>query len=456
MADEKKLSEKTDELVKGFGDINEQIKELGGNLTKAVVNQLSAATTNASNLANKLAESTDISKNIKELTSELNKVLSKSEQLSVSRAIAEKKLAKAIQDGNLIDERKYKREFSRLSLQLKLNQNIEDQIRKTLQVAEEEERVTKEKQKQSDLTENIKNKAKDMFKPALEIFTVAGILDAVVSRVDMFNKNSVQIGKNFGYGAGQADRLERRMVGISLSAQSTTVNIKNLNEAMNDLNSATGGVAEYSEDALTTQIMLTKQFGLTGEEAAGIYKFSVLTGKSSEKVNDEMVAAFANTRNAVKGSADFKTTMAAAAKVSGQLAANFKNNPALITAAVVKMQALGTTLEQTKKQGESLLNFEESLDNELKAELLTGKQLNLERARAAALSGDQVTLAEELAKNVGTLEDFQSMNVMQQKAMADAMGMTTDEMADQLRKQKIATEQGKSLAEVNAEEAKKA
>ncbi len=38
--------------------------------------------------------------------------------------------------------------------------------------------------------------------------------------------------------------------------------------------------------------------------------------------------------------------------------------------------------------GESLLNFETSIENELKAELITGKQLNLERARAAALTGD--------------------------------------------------------------------
>ena len=109
-----------------------------------------------------------------------------------------------------------------------------------------------------------------------------------------------------------------------------------------------------------------------------------------------MVEAFASTRNLVKGSADFKKTIAEAAKTSGQLAVNFKNNPAEITKAIVQAQILGTTLSQVKDQGRQLLDFESSLQNELEAELLTGKQINLERARAAALMGDQTTVMKEL------------------------------------------------------------
>ena len=45
---------------------------------------------------------------------------------------------------------------------------------------------------------------------------------------------------------------------------------------------------------------------------------------------------------------------------SGELAANLGYNPELIAAAVVQTKALGTTLEQTKAQGDALLNFESS------------------------------------------------------------------------------------------------
>ena len=54
----------------------------------------------------------------------------------------------------------------------------------------------------------------------------------------------------------------------------------------------------------------------------------------------------------------------------------------------------------------ALLNFEQSINAELEAELLTGKQLNLERARAAALNNDMATLAEELKKQNVDLASF--------------------------------------------------
>ena len=145
--------------------------------------------------------------------------------------------------------------------------------------------------------------------------------------------------------------------------------------------------------------------------------------------------------------------MAEAAKVSGQLAANLGYNPDRITKAVVAMKAFGTTLEQTKAQGEALLNFESSLEAELKAELLTGQAINLERARAAALAGDQVKLAEELANQGMTLEKFQKMNVLAQKSYSEALGLSADQLSEQLQKQKLAIESGKSLAQLTEEEA---
>ena len=279
------------------------------------------------------------------------------------------------------------------------------------------------------------------------------IISFILDRANQFNKTSVDIGKNLGYGTNRADKMAQNLASVANYSTNINVTFKNAAEAMSELNTATGGVANYSADTLETQIMLTKQLGLSGEEAAGIYKFSVLTGKSSEKVNDEMVGAFAATRNAVKGSANFKTTMAEAAKVSGQLAANLQNNPALITSAVVQAQALGTTLEKTKDQGKQLLDFESSIENELKAELLTGQSMNLERARAAALQGDQVTVMKELANQGMTLNKFQNMNVIAQESFAKALGLSADELAEQLKKQKIAQEQGKSLAEITKEEA---
>ena len=281
----------------------------------------------------------------------------------------------------------------------------------------------------------------------------ATIIKFITDKALEANKQAVELGKSLGYGAENSNALRENFALIAGFSSNINVTSKSLVAAFGELATATGYVSEFSADALETQIMLTKQFGLAADEAAGIFKFSQLTGKSSKAVNDAMVGAFVATRNSLKVGVPFKAAIAEAAKVSGALASNFQNNPARITAAVVQAKALGTTLEQTAKQGESLLNFESSIESELKAELLTGKQLNLERARAAALAGDQVTLAEELAKNVGSIEEFDKMNILQKKALAESVGLTTDELAKQLQNQKLAQESGKSLAQITKEQA---
>jgi hypothetical protein len=268
---------------------------------------------------------------------------------------------------------------------------------------------------------------------------------------------STQLSKSLGYGADNADRVRANFAAIeSSNLNNANVTTKNLAEAFNELSTATGFVTEYSEDALVTQIKLTKQLGLSGEEAAGIYKSSILTGKSSEETYQSMLRGYVATRNTLRVGVPFKAAMAEASRVTGQLAANMGYNLENTIKGVVATKALGTSLEQAKSQGEKLLDFQSSIESELKAELITGQQLNLERARAAALMGDQVTVAEELAAQGMTAAKFSQMNTVAQKSYAEALGTTSDELANQLMKREQAIASGKSLAQITAEEADEA
>ena len=63
---------------------------------------------------------------------------------------------------------------------------------------------------------------------------------------------------------------------------------------------------------------------------------------------------------------------------------------------------------------------EHTLPAKKDAELLYGKQINLEKARLYALTGDYEGLTREINKNVGDFNDFSNMNVLQQEKLAQA------------------------------------
>jgi len=213
------------------------------------------------------------------------------------------------------------------------------------------------------------------------------------------------------------------------------------------------GIAQtFSADLTKEFTSLTGKMGLSEESAGGLAKLTVAMGKNARTVTTEALGTAQALQSQAGIQLDNKQILDEVGKVSGQLLANFKGNPTAIAAAVTQAKLLGTTLEQTKKQSESLLDFQSSIENELKAELITGQQLNLERARALALSGDQAGVAKELANQNMNFNKFSQMNVLAQKDFAAALGLSADELSDQLLKQQYLNKSTKEVAALAGED----
>jgi hypothetical protein len=270
---------------------------------------------------------------------------------------------------------------------------------------------------------------KDAFKdPLVQITATAKLFHSIVEFANEFDHETVAIQKNLGISHEAAFEMNKELEHMAIHMGRTH---KDVVAANSEINSFLGTSVTLSEKQLKDQVALTKNAGLEADERAGIMKFSLLTGKSQEKIYNSI-----GRQN--KGVLSNKKVLSEVLKTSGQLAAQYKNNPELLGKAVTQAQKLGMTLEQTKNISSALLNFEDSISAELEAELLTGQDLNLEKARYLALQGDSAGAAAELMKNLGPngLAKFQKMNVIQQEAYAKALGMSADELADSLIKQK--------------------
>lgn len=234
--------------------------------------------------------------------------------------------------------------------------------------------------------------------------------------------------------------------------------VTNLVGAQLELASAFGATNGFSEQQLKDQILLTKQMGFAVEEAAGIQQLALANNTTAKDVTNSVIKQTASLAKQTGIQFDNKKIIGEVAKVSGQLSANYKNDPALIAKAVVQANKLGLTLEGAANASSKLLDFESSIQNELEAELLTGKDLNLEKARLLALNGDAAGAAAEMLAQVGSLSEFQNMNVLQQEALAKAVGMTAGGLADSLRQQENLNNLGdaaKLQIEEKAEELRK-
>lgn len=257
-------------------------------------------------------------------------------------------------------------------------------------------------------------------------------LDEMIVQFSKAEKEVVGMAKGLNLSKTEAMDVRKNFSQIALDSGDIRVNTSRLVKANADLNAQLGTATVFSGELLTTTSKLTETVGLSAEAAGSLAFQAQRSGTSLREVEENVLEISYGLQQSAGTSLNMKDVLEATGKVSGQLRAQLGANPKAIAEAVTKAKLLGAELEDLAKAGESLLDFESSIEKELEAELLTGKQLNLERARAAALAGDQATLADELAKNMGSFSEFSDMNVLQQQKLAEAMGMSADQVSDML------------------------
>jgi hypothetical protein len=262
------------------------------------------------------------------------------------------------------------------------------------------------------------------------------------------NTETVKLQKSFLLTSEQAVDLRQDMSAVANTTGNINITATKLLGTISSINDQFGFVARFSDETLVNTTRLTEQVGLAAESANALAGLTEIQGANAEELYENTVGTSLELAKQTGIQITAEKLFSEIAKTTGTVRANLGSNPIEIAKAIQKAQEFGASLEQVASAGESLLNFEQSIEAELQAELLLGKNINLERARAAALAGDQVTLAEELKQQAGSFAEFSSMNVIQQKALADAMGMSKDELADTLYQQEL---QLKGAEQVRAE-----
>jgi archaellum component FlaC len=263
------------------------------------------------------------------------------------------------------------------------------------------------------------------------------------------SEQTTSLQKSFVLSSDGAMALRTNFAQITKSSAETLdyqkrqlVNTTNQVEAANQLGEALGASAIPTKQQIDNQIMLTKQIGLSAEEANKLQQLAFDNGVSTDNITKEVIKQTKSYRNQTGIQLDNKKILQDISKVSGQLRLQYGNNVKQLAAAVIQSNKLGFSLEQTKKIAESLLNFEESIENELAAELLINRDLNLEQARLLALNGQSAEATALIASQMGGAAEFSRLNVIQQEALAKALGMSADELADSMMFQERLTALG--------------
>jgi hypothetical protein len=269
------------------------------------------------------------------------------------------------------------------------------------------------------------------------------------------SEQTAQFQKSLLLSADQAKTLRQEFVATANASGDNFITTNKLIEANAALGKQLGFNKNFGADLNTEFVNLTKRVGLSEEAASGFAKASIISGKSLKSTAETASGIVSSVSSQYGIQLDIKDVLNEAGTSSALMLSNFKGSTDALVQGVSQMKALGTSLAQTDQQAASLLDFQSSIENTLKASLFTGRQINIEKARELALNNDLTGVAEELSKQQMSFSEFGKMNRIQQDAFAQSLGLTRDTLSDQLLKQAVQKKSQSEIVALYGEEAYK-
>ena len=267
---------------------------------------------------------------------------------------------------------------------------------------------------------------------ALSKLATLEVLRRGVEEVDNAQKRVVDFRREIGLSLEEAAELQINMSQIASDSGKAFFNSARFAEAQKSINDTMGTNATISGDMAENFSALVYRLGLSNEEATKLNLVSATIGKSAKDLTSETKTRVKLLNGQNKIQISERAILKDISQVSARTQLSLKGQGKSLVEAVYSAKQLGLNMSQVEKIADSLLNFEESISSELEAELLTGRQLNLEQARLYALNNNMAGLTAEIRDNIGDANQLGKMNRIQQEAIAKSVGMSADELAQSL------------------------
>lgn len=272
-----------------------------------------------------------------------------------------------------------------------------------------------------------------------------GAFAFLVKALISVDKDSGEFAKNQGISYQRTVEIRGEMSKIAKNSKDILVTSKALMETQASLNKFFGQSTLFSGKLAEDMTSIAKRTKMS-EETQGLFALeSLKTGKSTKDLlkSQQMQTLEQNKQKGLNLS--FKQVQDAIGKTSNSLQLTFKGSTNELVKQVFEAKKLGSNLSQVEQISSSLLDFESSIQSELEAELLLGKNINLEKARQFALQGDLGKVAKEIGKQEAIMSAFRTKNVIAQQAAAKALGLSRDELANMVMEQEKMNALSKNL-----------
>jgi hypothetical protein len=354
----------------------------------------------------------------------------------------------------LVEVDKIRYDISKNSLDL--NESEKTILQTQLQAAEEilstrkKENLALEavKEKQKEITDSAQSELKSLttgYETTLSSIPGGGLLGAMlggglaaaglglaIAAIMAFSEENKKIREDLGVSATHAAKMNKHARELALNMENIAGNVDDVREAQASIANTFMTTARASDKMLTDMVALNKTFGVTADTSAQVAKTFQEMGESVETSMDLQYFT-ANLAKAAKvAPGEVMKDIADSAALAHKY---FKGNVKELAKQAIEARRLGLSLSDIEGAVSGTLDIESSLAAEMEAQVMLGKEINFDKARQLLLQGNMAGAMDSMLGQLGGIQEFNKMDLLQKEAAAAAIGLTVDQLGTALTKQ---------------------
>lgn len=284
--------------------------------------------------------------------------------------------------------------------------------------------------------------SKDVKVIPIQFMILSQLLKLGIERFVALDKAAEEFRKETGFTNTQMESLRKNAESVNKELAGMGVSIEKAYKAASALTEIFNRTSLVTKEAMKNVAMMAVNLGVAEADSAEVLSiFQGLGGATQDAAFNVMkVGAGLSEKTGVS----FSKVMNDIAKSSGTTAMLLGTNPSKLMKAAIAARALGTDLNTIAAQQEKLLNYTDSINNELEASALLGRSISFQRARQLAYEGKVEESARATLDMVKQAGDFNEMSIYQRKALAAAAGMELKDLTKMMAVEKQKDEIRKS------------
>ena len=262
---------------------------------------------------------------------------------------------------------------------------------------------------------------------------VVAIIAIAGKLAQMFYGGMLETRKEFGLTFAGAAQLQNVLNTTAMEFKMMGVSAEDVKAGAQGIMDNLGGVGQVTKENLQTFAKLNGTLGLSGESAGLLAGQMMAVGASSmEAVGSQLESVGALAQANGVAPAQVLEDVAGASEAFAEFAKDGGEN---VFKAAISARKLGISMETVAGTADALLDFESSINAQMEASMLTGRNINTDKARELALAGDLDGMQREITKQIGTAAEYEKLNVVQRKSLASAFGVSVSELGKMVTNQ---------------------